>query len=36
MKLGDGIIVFKLILKRYWKSMENCFKKCVGTLGDFV
>jgi len=21
-----------LVLKRYWKSMKNNFKKCVGTL----
>jgi len=23
---------FNLVLKRYWKSMENGFWKCVGTL----
>jgi len=23
---------FNLVLKRYWKSMENDFQKCVGTL----
>jgi len=23
---------FNLVLKRYWKSMENDFWKCVGTL----
>ena len=23
---------FNLVLKRYWKSLENDFWKCVGTL----
>jgi len=32
MKLNDGIEVFYLVLKRYWKSMENGFWKRVATL----
>ena len=27
--------LFNLVLKRYWKSMENDFWKCVGTLQFF-
>jgi len=30
--VNDGIKVFNLVLKRCWKSMENGFWKCVGTL----
>jgi len=32
MKRGNGIEFLNLALKRYWKSMENDFWKCVGNL----